>query len=588
MPSRSFLLAVWVLSLLYRGIAQAHIPMHVTTSSQHYGPDGPWQAVSISFGDPGQDLDLYPGSAYESIILTDSVCTAVSLQPCGSGGLFSPNRSSTLDDTSIQNSERNKGTDIDWTMGALRISGESHYAMDSLTLYATAERTKTIPSADTRLIYKASITYPDGTEYPPQVGQLALGAATVNQSFDSGDGRPPVNASLVTGYLWTHQHISSSSYALHIGSATLGPPLSLWLGGYDRSRVIGPVSSQSYDGNASFTIDLLDIAIGVDQGASPFPYRVRENILAENNSSMLDSLSVAMNPAGPYLVLPESTCAAIAKDLPVTFNQKYGLYFWNVDDPQYNRIISSPSYLAFIFRASGTNHANLTINVPFQLLNLTLEAPLVGEPTSYLPCWPLQISNPWSGYSLGRAFLQAAFIGVNWNQGVGKWFLAQAPGPNTGSTPDADSYPETFSESSSTPDQWSDSWNGYWKPLPEPTKSSNGTTATNLAAQGLTTGAKLGLGLGIATAALTLIAIAALFFIRRRRRGRRAISVPSASVQDDQSKEDPPYVSHQALNQEPQELSSTPTRTHELHADGVVEMANSEAGSAENESNKIS
>ena len=32
-------------------------------------------------------------------------------------------------------------------------------------------------------------------------------------------------------------------------------------------------------------------------------------------------------------------------------------------------------------------------------------------------------------YTLGRAFLQAAFVGVNWEPDVGLWFLAQAPGP---------------------------------------------------------------------------------------------------------------------------------------------------------------
>lgn len=44
---------------------------------------------------------------------------------------------------------------------------------------------------------------------------------------------------------------------------------------------------------------------------------------------------------------------------------------------------------------------------------------------------------PYNGsvYTLGRAFLQAAFIGVNWQpqSPPGNWFLAQAPGPNTAS-----------------------------------------------------------------------------------------------------------------------------------------------------------
>lgn len=588
MRSPSFLVAIHIILLLHRGFAQDDpIPIHLATSPRHYGPDGPWQAVSVSFGDPEQVMDLYPGSPYESIILTDSVCAGVSLEPCGSGGLFNPEVSRTLDNTSIQYSTRDEGFNIDWTMGALRIGGKSHFAMDRLNLHATADRSQTIPNAAARLINEASIHLPDGTQYPPQVGQLALGAAEVNQTFDRGAGIPPINASLVSGYLWAKKKIPSSSYGLHVGSATLGPPLSLWIGGYDQSRVVGPVSSQSYDGDHAFTIDLLDISIGVDQGASPFPFRARENILAEKNSSIVNSLSVAINPAGPYLVLPTSTCAAIARDLPVTFNERYGLYFWDVDDSRYTKIISSPSYLSFIFRASGTSATNLTVKVPFQLLNLTIEAPLIQEPTPYFPCSPPQLINDWFQFSLGRTFLQAAFFGVNWNQGVGKWFLAQAPGPNTGSTPDTALYPSSFIESSGGSDEWSKSWNGHWTPLPEITRSSNNSKpsttqrsltlktapattetfkpaiATNVANGELTTGAKLGLAFGISIAALVIIAFAALFLIRRRRRRKVVAALPTLT-QEEKPENDQDYAVHEDTNQEPQELEVQSSPAHEL------------------------
>lgn len=602
MRSPSFLVVFYVLLLLHQGIAEDDpIPIHLVTSDRHYGPDGPWQAVSVSFGNPGQDIDLYPGSGYESIIFTDSLCADVSLEPCGSGGLFHPDLSRSLDNTSIQYSARDEGFDIDWTLGALHITGKSHFAMDSLTVKATADRSKTIPNAATRLVSEASTVYPDGSRFPLQLGQLALGAADVNQSFELGKNIPAINASLISGYLWANKQIPSSSYGLHIGSATLGPPLSLLVGGYDRSRVVGPVSSQSYDGDFRFMIDLLDIAIGVDQGPSPFLYRARENILAENNSSMPNSLSIAINSQGSYLDLPASTCAAIAKDLPVTFDNKYGLYMWNVDDPQYSKIITSPSYLSFIFRASGMSNANLTINVPFQLLNLTLEAPLIQKPTSYFPCSPSQSINKESQYSLGRAFLQAAFFGVDWNQGVGKWFLAQAPGPNTGSSPDIDSYSNSFDEFTGRSDIWSRSWNGYWKPLPETTNASNDSKAsatqrietsnkaftttetsstaraTNTAAGGLTTGAKvgLGLGIGIGVAALATIAIAALFFIRRRRRHRVMTPLPALAPeeaknlrrnQDQDLSLD--YLNHEVSHQAPHELEIQDSPAHELYGDG--------------------
>ena len=451
------------------------LPLQVPTSSKHYGPDGPWQAVTVFYGDPGQAVDLYPASVYESIILTNKVCQGVSLTPCGSGGMFDPANSPGLDDTSIEFSDHNDGFDVDWSLGALRIGGNAHFAMDQLTLLSQ-QSSKVIPGLSTRLIYNVSITYPDGKEYPLQLGQLALGGSNTNQTFIVSPGIPNINASLVPGYLWEQKVIPSSSYGLHVGSVVLGMPLSLWIGGYDQSRVLGNISSQSYDVIIDlFAIDLLDIAIGMDHGGSPFPYKKRENILADGNSSITNAISVAMNPGAPYMSLPNSTCAAIAKDLPVTYQAKYGLYFWNVHDPQYTKIVTSPSFLGFTFRASGIKSVNLTVNVPFRLLNLTLNAPLIDKPTQYFPCQPPQLS---SQYSLGRAFLQAAFLGVNWNQGLGKWFLAQAPGPNTGSTPSATPYPDTFSESSSSSNAWSDTWEGFWTPLPEAV--STATTAISI------------------------------------------------------------------------------------------------------------
>ena len=84
-----------------------------------------------------------------------------------------------------------------------------------------------------------------------------------------------------------------------------------------------------------------------------------------------------------YLYLPSSTCAAIAKNLPVTYDAGKALYIWNTPDPQYARIVTSPTYLSFVFRGSiGT----LTIKAPFHLPNLTLEEPLMSIHTPYFPC----------------------------------------------------------------------------------------------------------------------------------------------------------------------------------------------------------
>lgn len=198
---------------------------------------------------------------------------------------------------------------------------------------------------------------------------------------------------------------------MHIGSAAFGIPGSLTIGGYDQSRVLGPVLSQPYAID-SLPIDLLDIGIGVADGELPFNFTSQAGLLASGNSSIRGSMRVTVDATIPYLSLLRSTCDAIAENLPVTFQSKYGLYFWDTADPRYKTIVSSPSYLSFTFRLSNVISQNMTVKVPFALLNLTLTSPIISTPIQYFPCSPGQDAT--AKFYLGPAFLQAAFVGVNW------------------------------------------------------------------------------------------------------------------------------------------------------------------------------
>jgi hypothetical protein len=111
---------------------------------------------------------------------------------------------------------------------------------------------------------------------------------------------------------------------MHIGSAAMGIPGSLNIGGFDQSRALGPVSSQAYTLD-HLPIDLLDIGIGVAEGASPFNFTAQSGLSAEGNSSMGPATSVFVEAPVPYIYLPQSTCDAITQYLPLTFQEKYGV-----------------------------------------------------------------------------------------------------------------------------------------------------------------------------------------------------------------------------------------------------------------------
>ena len=323
----------------------------------------------------------------------------------------------------------------------------------------------------------------------------------------------------------------SNSYGMHVGSAKMNIPGSLMIGGFDQSRVLGPVSSQAYAID-HLPIDLLDIGIGVAVGDSPFPKTSYSGLLGEGNSSIGVAVSVFVEAPIPYIYLPQSACDAITQHLPVKFQKKYGLYFWDDQSPDYKRIVSSPSFLSFTFRLSGSPTQNMTINVPFALLNLTLSAPIVDTPTQYFPLRPSQ--GPNGNYALGRAFLQAAFIGVNWQtaggDGDGVWFLAQAPGPNVASLGKAMSIGPSDTSITGSTNSWADTWRGILTPLVAsggPSGTSNTNSSTSLTqpidtASAPRKGLAIGVIIGIAIGGVAFLLIVALAIVLLRRRSRQA------------------------------------------------------------------
>ncbi|KAI9929612.1 hypothetical protein MW887_001086 [Aspergillus wentii] len=457
---------------------------------------------------------MYPGGTWQSNVLLTSICSNTSLSSICYGdeaGLFNADKSDTWDNDSVAYG----GDGYSWEplqfgkTNAVQITGVQKRAFDSMDIDGYH-----IPSTDINAIKQGYQTYPGGKSYPLEVGTLSLGCDQKNDSF-TRDDLPSVNGTFVTSYMYDHGSIQSYSFGLHIGSGeTPNIPGSLFLGGYDKSRVLGEVSAQPYEGG-NFPITLLDIGLDVVTGGSPWNFTNKGGLLAGNDSSLNNGITVFASPADPYLFLPKSSCDAITAELPVTYQEDFGLYFWNTTHPQYSKIVTSPSVLAFTFSLNGGNTNNFTINVPFALLNLTLSAPLVEFPTPYFPCFPTNHS-----YVLGRAFLQAAFMGVNWSTGVGNWFLAQSTGPQYFKTPSSTNIAEDATTISPSDSSWEATWDSYWTPLDasSTTSSTSPTSASKSSSSaGLSTGAKAGVGIGCAAAGIAAIAMVAWIIVRRRR-----------------------------------------------------------------------
>lgn len=283
---------------------------------------------------------------------------------------------------------------------------------------------------------------------------------------------------------------------------------SLVLGGYDSSRCLTDPIISSLD-----TVQLRSVALNVSSGGYAYTNTTSAYIpdLLRANGSAVSSIPVHPRPGVPHLYLPKDTCDSIASHLPVTYSPEFNLYLWNTEDQAYKDVVSSPHHLSFTF--ASDNGQESTISVPFALLNLTLTSPIVSTATQYFPC------KPWTpdttGYTLGNAFLQSAFLAQNWKEN--KLFLAQAPGPDfLGASVQKIGYTDTTLTPAKNPPSWEDSWSSTLVALPASSGDSSSPPSDPETSSTITGGAIAGIVIGV-IAGLAIIGSAVWFFMRRRK-----------------------------------------------------------------------
>ncbi|KAL2045579.1 hypothetical protein N7G274_002007 [Stereocaulon virgatum] len=353
-------------------------PMQIEwNTTRSYGPDGPWPVATIEVGTDTQGnwvdtVDLHPGGVWQHLMLSKQFCNGQSQCRAAAADLYDINPSQSAMCGPTKSSQMNGDS---WQYE----HGRGSHCNDSVA--------------------------PSGHLFP----------LSPNQMF-------------------------SASFGLHYGSVTLGLVGFLVFGGFEQSRVLGDAVVLDVSLDNAMIVPLLDIEIGVETRGTPFnssvPY---PGSASETNTSYItgllqqigsfhDGQPTITDPQVSHMSLSPETCSNIAQNLPVTLQPDIGLYKWVTDKSTVAQIVQSPAYLAFVFADSGTG--NIIIKVPFALLNLTIELPIVALPQQYFPCRPHQADDETGYLSLGKAFFQAAFIGRNW--AANKWLMAQAPEPGIG------------------------------------------------------------------------------------------------------------------------------------------------------------
>jgi hypothetical protein len=183
--------------------------------------------------------------------------------------------------------------------------------------------------------------------------------------------------------------------------------------------------------------------------------------------------------------LPTSVCQAFEDAFGLTWNPKAQLYLLSKE--QHNNLISENPTFTFTL-SSGSS--SVDISLPYAAFDLDIRPPLVNQSTKY---FPLKRAQNDTQYTLGRVFLQEAYVIADYDRRVFR--VAQALHPSNEDGQDLVSLQQSIHSNTNVPGSHKD-------------HSSSNT--------GIVAGATVG-GMVVALA----VAVVAFLCIRRRRKRRQ-------------------------------------------------------------------
>ncbi|RAL63950.1 hypothetical protein DID88_003138 [Monilinia fructigena] len=388
-----FLTLLLVLGQFVGGVVAVKA-LSVTPSSAWFGNDGSWSAVSVRLGFPQQGVNLFPNTLSEEIWgvgpygCEDDSSTC----PTSRGWIFNASQSSTWrslyywDHTASWN--LGTGNALDWPP-----SGD--FGLDHLAF-----------GPDGPTIPKATVAMINDTEY--WVGSFGLGASSGNFTY--------VTPKPLYEQLQDEGEILGAGYGYTAGAVyrQKGETLSLTLGGYDENRFIPHNVSFNLVGSAQSIPRLFIESISVISTNG-------SNTSIELASSKDGMKNTLIDSSTPFLWLPEEVCDRFADALGLTYNETLNLYTFDENPNQHNNLSDPTTSTTFTFRLKDepTVKDSVDIALPYAAFDLQLTYPYIpnteyGTDEASKFYFPLARAANASQYTIGRAFLQEAYIIANY------------------------------------------------------------------------------------------------------------------------------------------------------------------------------
>ncbi|GME28578.1 acid protease [Neofusicoccum parvum] len=346
------------------------------------GNDGPWSTFSFSIGTPAQIVRLLPATGQSAVwpILPEGCLNDDRDQTTcqdSRGKVFLLNQSSTWVEEGIYS------LSTLWVEHQLGVGSDArgHYGFDTVGLgWPNAG----LPSLDGQVVGGIA----DKSIYE---GVFPLSPRPVNFT-DLNNPHATVLQSLVNKSM-----IPSTSWSYTAGSYNHVPKVygSLTLGGKDTSRY--EPNNVSIPFGPDISRDLLCAVQSVTTNISSTA------LLSTPNFWFIDSLVASM-------WFPEDACAAFEEAFGIQWDDEYSIYL--INDTQHETLMDQNAAITFRIGANTSTSETVDIVVPYESFALNASWPVYPNETRY---FPLKRAVNDTQYTLGRAFLQNAYVIANYD-----------------------------------------------------------------------------------------------------------------------------------------------------------------------------